>query len=39
MIQFSKVNKWYGEYQALVDVTAEVKRGEVVALPDPASPR
>lgn len=36
MIQFSKVNKWYGEYQALVDVTAEVKRGEVVVVCGPS---
>jgi polar amino acid transport system ATP-binding protein len=36
MIQFSKVNKWYGQYQALVDVTAEVKRGEVVVVCGPS---
>jgi polar amino acid transport system ATP-binding protein len=36
MIQFSKVNKWYGEYQALVDVSARVKRGEVVVVCGPS---
>ena len=36
MIQFSKVSKWYGEYQALVDVTAEVKQGEVVVVCGPS---
>src|SRR3981189_2393681 len=36
MIRFSKVNKWYGEYQALVDITAEVKRGEVVVVCGPS---
>ena len=36
MIQFSKVSKWYGEYQALVDVSAEVKRGEVVVVCGPS---
>jgi polar amino acid transport system ATP-binding protein len=36
MIQFSKVNKWYGPYQALVDVSAEVKRGEVVVVCGPS---
>src|ERR1700733_14874103 len=36
MIQFSKVSKWYGEYQALVNVTAEVKRGEVVVVCGPS---
>ena len=32
MIKFSNVNKWYGSYQALVDINAEVKRGEVVVV-------
>ena len=32
MIRFSQVNKWYGDYQALADVTAEVKQGEVVVV-------
>lgn len=36
MIQFSKVNKWYGNYQALVDVTASVKKGEVVVVCGPS---
>ncbi|GAB3625958.1 amino acid ABC transporter ATP-binding protein [Pandoraea terrae] len=36
MIYFSKVNKWYGEYHALVDVTAQVKRGEVVVVCGPS---
>ena len=29
MIRFSEVQKWYGDYQALTDVTAQVRRGEV----------
>lgn len=36
MIKFSKVSKWYGEYQALVDVDAEVKKGEVVVICGPS---
>ena len=36
MISFSNVNKWYGEYHALVDVTAEVKKGEVVVVCGPS---
>ncbi|WP_031215176.1 amino acid ABC transporter ATP-binding protein [Marinomonas profundimaris] len=36
MIVFSKVNKWYGEYQALADVNAEVKKGEVVVVCGPS---
>lgn len=36
MIQFSKVNKWYGGYQALVDVTAQVSQGEVVVVCGPS---
>lgn len=36
MIQFSKVNKWYGEYQALVNINAEVKKGEVVVICGPS---
>jgi polar amino acid transport system ATP-binding protein len=36
MIRFSKVNKWYGEYHALVDIDAEVKRGEVVVVCGPS---
>ncbi len=36
MIQFSKVNKWYGEYQALVDINANVDKGEVVVVCGPS---
>ncbi|MDA8520153.1 amino acid ABC transporter ATP-binding protein [Acidovorax sp. NCPPB 4044] len=36
MIRFSKVNKWYGEYHALIDVTQEVCKGEVVVLCGPS---
>jgi len=36
MLALSKVNKWYGDYHALVDVTAEVKRGEVVVVCGPS---
>ncbi|GAB3626868.1 amino acid ABC transporter ATP-binding protein [Pandoraea terrae] len=36
MIYFFKVNKWYGEYHALVDVTAQVKKGEVVVVCGPS---
>ncbi|MGN2413057.1 amino acid ABC transporter ATP-binding protein [Pseudomonas syringae] len=36
MIMFSRINKWYGEYQALTEITAEVKRGEVVVLCGPS---
>jgi polar amino acid transport system ATP-binding protein len=36
MISFSKVNKWYGDYHALVDVTAEVRKGEVVVVCGPS---
>ncbi|WP_455287790.1 amino acid ABC transporter ATP-binding protein [Cupriavidus necator] len=36
MIQFSKVNKWYGDYHALVDVSAEVSRGQVVVVCGPS---
>lgn len=36
MIQFNKVNKWYGPYHALVDVTAGVGRGEVVVVCGPS---
>ena len=36
MIRFSQVNKWYGDYQALADVTAEVKQGEVVVVCGPS---
>ncbi|WP_250517833.1 amino acid ABC transporter ATP-binding protein [Caballeronia sp. INDeC2] len=36
MIKFSAVNKWYGEYHALVDVNAEVNKGEVVVVCGPS---
>ena len=36
MIQFSNVNKWYGDYQALTDINAEVKQGEVVVVCGPS---
>src|SRR5581483_4708270 len=36
MIKFSSVNKWYGEYHALVDVNAEVRKGEVVVVCGPS---
>ena len=36
MIVFSNVNKWYGDYQALTDINAEVKKGEVVVVCGPS---
>ena len=36
MITFEKVNKKYGDYQALIDINAEVKRGEVVVVCGPS---
>ncbi|MFL9867896.1 amino acid ABC transporter ATP-binding protein [Paraburkholderia fungorum] len=36
MIKFSSVDKWYGEYHALVDVNAEVRKGEVVVVCGPS---
>jgi polar amino acid transport system ATP-binding protein len=36
MINFSGVNKWYGDYRALVDFTEEVKKGEVVVVCGPS---
>ena len=36
MITFSNVNKWYGDYRALVDINAEVKKGEVVVVCGPS---
>ena len=35
MIRFDAVNKYYGPYHALADVTAEVARGEVVVVCGP----
>jgi polar amino acid transport system ATP-binding protein len=36
MILFSNVNKWYGNYHALNDINAEVKKGEVVVVCGPS---
>ena len=36
MIQFSKVNKWYGEYHALVDIDETIAKGEVVVVCGPS---
>lgn len=36
MIKFSKVNKWYGDYQALADVDAQVNAGQVVVVCGPS---
>ena len=36
MIVFSNVNKWYGNYHALADINAEVKKGEVVVVCGPS---
>ena len=30
MILFNRVDKWYGDYHALTDISAEVRKGEVV---------
>ena len=36
MIKFENVNKWYGAYQALVEVTEAVDKGEVVVVCGPS---
>ena len=36
MIQFTNVEKWYGEYHALNNINAEVTRGEVVVVCGPS---
>jgi polar amino acid transport system ATP-binding protein len=36
MIRISNVNKWYGHYRALVDVTEHIERGEVVVVCGPS---
>lgn len=36
MILFNQVNKWYGDYQALTNVSAEIKTGEVVVVCGPS---
>jgi len=36
MIEFERVNKWYGDYHALVDIDLAVARGEVVVVCGPS---
>ena len=36
MIRFEQVNKWYGKYQALVDVSETVEKGGVVVVCGPS---
>jgi len=36
MITFTGVNKWYGDYHALVDINANVERGQVVVVCGPS---
>jgi polar amino acid transport system ATP-binding protein len=36
MISFVDINKYYGDYQALCDINAEVKKGEVVVVCGPS---
>ncbi|MEG3136247.1 amino acid ABC transporter ATP-binding protein [Rouxiella sp. T17] len=36
LIMFNQVNKWYGEYQALTDLSAEIRTGEVVVVCGPS---
>jgi len=36
MIQFNKVNKWYGDYHALVDIDETIAKGEVVVVCGPS---
>jgi polar amino acid transport system ATP-binding protein len=36
MIEFNNVNKWYGRYHALVDVSESVAKGEVVVVCGPS---
>ena len=36
MILFNQVNKWYGDYHALTDLSAEVNMGEVVVVCGPS---
>ena len=36
MIKFENVNKWYGHYQALVEVSESVDKGEVVVVCGPS---
>ncbi len=36
MIEFRHVSKWYGDYQALVNITARVAKGEVLVVCGPS---
>ena len=36
MIRFNQVNKWYGEYHALVDIDETIAKGEVVVVCGPS---
>ncbi|MEJ8856191.1 amino acid ABC transporter ATP-binding protein [Variovorax robiniae] len=36
MIELEKVNKWYGSYHALADVTETIRKGEVVVVCGPS---
>lgn len=36
MIKFENVNKWYGDYHALADVTERIPKGEVVVVCGPS---
>lgn len=36
MIEFKNVGKWYGDYQALIDITAQVTQGEVLVVCGPS---
>ena len=36
MIIFCEVNKWYGDYQALTSINAEIKQGEVIVVCGPS---
>jgi polar amino acid transport system ATP-binding protein len=36
MIEFRNVNKWFGHFQVLTEINAEVKRGEVVVVCGPS---
>jgi polar amino acid transport system ATP-binding protein len=36
MIFFNQINKWYGDYHALRNINAEVKKGQVVVLCGPS---
>jgi len=36
MITFNGINKWYGSYHALIDINAQVQKGEVVVVCGPS---